>query len=1503
MLKKIASNLPRAGLLAIPYGGAALEKAIYGPLDDKSKENERKELFSTLNELGKSAKFAAADTKNQLEILAKQIEKTNGNLSKTIRELNPIQIEVQLFQQIQPIIINIFNGMSNEGVISLYSKIGVSQPNLINEENPEILGKQLLDSAAQIGKFPELIGELEFLFPDSLKETKKYNKETPKKIIIEELASASRSLLTWPRTIGEGKWLERKEINLIENKVSSNEASTTLILGKPGTGKSALLSFIANMLIEKGFPVLGIKADMLPKSVSNLLDLQKYLQLSYPIHESLMRCYENKPPILVIDQLDALSELVDRNSDRLNVLLDLIQSISNTNRVHVISSCRWFEYQHDVRLTTIDAEKIDLTLPSWGNVEIVLKEAGFLVDNFSEETKALCSVPLHLKILLDLKFKDADAKIPSSLQALLENIWQQRVVTGANVSDKIDIIERLSNKMAEDEELWVARVFADSNPDAFQELQRANILKLDDAGLRIGFVHQTYFDFARARSFATGQKILSDFVIQRQDGLFVRPILLRTLAYLRDASPKTYSKELAKLWKIEGLRSHIKNLLLEFIGSVENPNEIESSCLLPLFEDDKLKYKTLLSIAGSPGWFNAIKDTILPIIMCEGAEFAHMFIPIFSRALTFAKEDVLRLLKNYWLNDRSYDEHMLNLLTHLKEWDQKSVDITTHIARRHDSHWIPYLAEIVSQNTPELAPKIVRADFDRRWELALKEASEYELPPAPPPEAGETEKAIYELSHNKKDIIKRLLRQDKGWHDLSMIAESSPKAFIDNLWPWFLKVVDKIANEPHPYVTGYQEDHSIGTYPEKDGMSKDQPISALSKGVIEFSRTQTDTFIEFFRANLNNPYLAAHRLLCLGLLQVVESHPGIVLDYLVQNPKRLAVGDLYDQHKYSKRLISAVLPKLEQDQIILLEEAVMSWNRYYKEAIEGSAEDRFKRKKWNRQHRLRLLRAFPKELCSERLNSFREQEERAFPRLPNWDAKLGVGGWVGSTMSQEQMANAADEHIIKLFDTLTDDTEWDHPKRKWDFIGGSVQASREFASFAEKNPERATKLILQFVPDKQERPAGMGIEGLSKSDLSSEKLFELIETLADKGFSSNKFRREVARGLQERVKKDKGLPDHIIKMLETWYNEEAHPVLSESDNDDEKQEPQEDSILWGHEGIFSLPGGRDIYLEAIALGCLLRKPPDHEQFAEFIEGMLQHEKHPKIWQIVFRWMKFLFNWDKNRATKYYDHVINSISDVIESKIGIIEYAEIIHMVPDKKIVQEWISLIGNKDSEFRKQAFGELLFFYNLINPDDEWGMNQVDLILQNQNKYYREQRGVAFAASRHWHHLEHQSICTKVITKLSSTKDEITQKAISLIFPYGENVLLNKDMKRIISAILPNDGIIIKSAERLIEGVIDNTAIEPYLIGSICSRVIKVGKDEIKSPGSRYSMVAEPIVSIALTLHRMQPPDRKIGLNLFEELIESDITHARQALDILDRKPIATHAPMRLRRRRKRKK
>lgn len=137
--------------------------------------------------------------------------------------------------------------------------------------------------------------------------------------------------------------------------------------------------------------------------------------------------------------------------------------------------------------------------------------------------------------------------------------------------------------------------------------------------------------------------------------------------------------------------------------------------------------------------------------------------------------------------------------------------------------------------------------------------------------------------------------------------------------------------------------------------------------------------------------------------------------------------------------------------------------------------------------------------------------------------------------------------------------------------------------------------------------------------------------------------------------------------------------------------------------------------------------------------------------------------------------------------------------------------------------------------------------------------------------------------------------------FGYDEKLLLNKNMKRIIEAILSNDQVLLKSADRLIEGVMDQTAIDPDIVGRICKRVLEAGQTEIQKIGSRLAFTAEAIVSIALTLHRKPPPHRAIGLELFERLIDSNIAQARQALDVLDRKPFTAHAPRPMRRRRRR--
>ena len=913
--------------------------------------------------------------------------------------------------------ITIIQAGNNVNMAPLPSETDTTDAN--NDEKAMDVEEESQDAFAGTGKLTDVTNEKD----DDIKGRSKTD-------ITEQLKSASSSLLTWPSTIGNGIWLDRKEVGLIERRVLSNKASTTLILGKPGAGKSALLAFVAKRLIANRIPVLCIKADMLPKSVTDLDGLQEYLQLSYPIHDSLIKCDNGKTPVLIIDQLDALSALVDLHSERLNVLLNLIQDVSNAENVHIISSCRWFEYQYDVRLKGFSGEMVDLSLPAWSDVEAVLKDADFTINNLSRETKDVCSIPLHLKILLELKSKDADVKIPESLYSLLENIWQQRVLVGANMSKKIKLIELVSNKMSVDEELWVFRGIADSYISAFKELKKANILKLDNNEHRIGFAHQTYFDFALARAFASNEN-LADFVIEKQGGLFVRPILLRALAYIREASPKTYSRELGKLWKADGLRTHIRDLLIEYIGSTGSPNEVELSCLLPLLQDDELKYKIIFVIAGSPGWFNAITDTILPRIMCDDYEFAHMSVPILSRALSFAKNDVMNLIKEYWFNNNAYDEHIINVLRDLKDWEEKFVDIVVIIARRHKSHLIPDIAEFVLQSRPELASRIVRADFERQWNVALKEELEYEPPTPPSPEASDDEKAIYALSHNKNEGFEHLLGQGDMWYGLSLIAENSPNEFVNGIWPWFINVIKKIDYEPNPFLVIYQADSSPWSCQMVEKMDNDKPVSSILKAISVLSQKQPEKFIEFFDKNEASDYLSVHRLLSIGLLQIVEKYPKVIFEYLLSDPRRMSIGDYKNEHRYTEKLIKAVVPHLNKDQINVLENAVINWKQCCHDNPEWTAKDRLKNVEYNRRHRLRILRAFPIGYCSDRLIQLKEEEERAFSKLDDYDSMISGPDRVDSPVSHEQMARAKDKHIIKLFNILTDDTDWKHPKRSW----------------------------------------------------------------------------------------------------------------------------------------------------------------------------------------------------------------------------------------------------------------------------------------------------------------------------------------------------------------------------------------------------------------------------------------------------------------------------------------
>lgn len=1322
-------------------------------------------------------------------------------------------------------------------------------------------------------------------------------------VLKDAILKASTALFVWPTTLGNKQWLERNEVERLLDRIDTSENSTTILLGPPGSGKSALLSILGQKLKDKGVPVLAIKADKIPSNIDNLDKLSSYLKLPISADACLNQLAFEQKTVLIIDQLDALSEIVDRKSERLNVLLCLVQSASSLKNVHVVSSSRWFEFRHDTRLNTIHAEQLELTPLSWEQVQLVLTSVGVSEQNWSDDAQTMLRIPLNLKIFLDLRARNTSAELSVSLQGLLENLWQQRVLNREGASDRNLLIHGLAKRMSETEELWVPRAFADSQTDAFEDLARQEILTLDENELRIGFRHQTYFDFARARYFAQGNELLSEYVLGLQDGLFIRPILLSSLEYLRGSDPVCYQRELLALWNHPILRSHLRSLIIEFIAALEEPIDFEINCLLPVLKDEPMQYRGLLAMSGSRGWFKVVKGTILSELMSSSPDKANACLSLLLHALSFDCKAVLESLRKNWIPYPQYDALTLHVLQYLKTWNEAAVDMVCVVARRTDTWGIPYTAEIVSQLNPQLAPLIFRADLDRRYLEAEQKDAEQPISEAEPADTTSESLLVQSILNDHRKNIKELLNGDFDWHDLSAIAEGAPEAFLAQVWPWFITVLEQLADEPHPFVVGYRDDHCLGTKLDRDHGIESQPTSALRDAIVLLSESDSTAFLAFFRSNEDSSFLTVHRLLCKGLAKLAQNYPSVILEYLTNDPRRLVVGDFQDCHEESRTLISCVAPSLDKEGLEALENAVLTWDRYYRSEESWMPEDRLNRIRWNREHRLRLLRAFPDNCLSERAQRIRREEERAFPGMRDWDCQIGGFGCVESPMNTDQMQKARDSEILNLFEELVDSTEWDHPRfKKFErWVGGAIQASRELGIFAEREPARAARIAIQFKPGQQELAAGAILQGLAKSAFPSDELFQLVTRLDTAGFSGNHFRTDVARSLEIRADKDKGLPDAMLQLMESWLPTHQEPTADRIQSNDSKTDG---AILWGMSGFFSMPGGRDLIFDAIAKGYLQREPQEVQGWGKVIERAIVYEQHPDVWGVILGRMPSLYNWDKVVATALFDQVLTRFPNARESITAIYAVGRIIYLV-EKATLQKWLEFYRNGEWALGHQAFGELLMWYHCHNPLDAWSQNEVVVTL-NDHKLIGAHRGIAFAAAYNWSHPFCQDICTSALIVLAGrSNDKAVHQAISMVFHGNETLDLNQNMRRIIEVTLTRDSLIMVSALNLIEGLESATYREPELVFNVCNRFLDAGTEEIKNPATRYAHLAEPLVSIALTLHRMPPPHRERGLLLFERLSESNIQVARQALDELDRRPLrcrSSSLPARRRRRSRRK-
>jgi hypothetical protein len=515
--------------------------------------------------------------------------------------------------------------------------------------------------------------------------------------IVAAFRVASQELLNWPQTLDQSEWIDRPELGQLLARISENEDSVSLLLGEPGSGKSALLARLGGEARRSGWVVLAIKADQLPEAMASLDGLRSFYDLPGPVVDCLRVAATERKVVVLLDQLDALGELVDLQTQRLAVLLRLLNSIKQTKNIHIVCSCRTFERTYDRRLSMVQAEEIHLALPPWELVSGILKERGIVADTWPDSFRSLLRVPQCLKLFLRHFSGLGEARIFETYQTMLEELWTKVLFTSRH-STAQELAYNIATEMAEREVLFVPTARFDQLRQDLDYLVSSGVLQKDQSGKQLSFSHQTLFDFARARAFIAREQSLSRYVLERQTGLFIRPKLWSALIYLRATDETVYRSELLAVWGATGLRAHIKTLLIEFMGQQEKPLECEIVALRPMFADAYYSANAFSAVAGRKAWFGVISADVLPDAMRGSTQAAQSTLSVLQAAWSLARERVLQLLKTHWIPDTTKHLHAWYVLRTLSEWDREALDVALEVVRTSDfgNGEVQYVASIIS---------------------------------------------------------------------------------------------------------------------------------------------------------------------------------------------------------------------------------------------------------------------------------------------------------------------------------------------------------------------------------------------------------------------------------------------------------------------------------------------------------------------------------------------------------------------------------------------------------------------------------------------------------------------------------------------------------------------------------------------------------------------------------------------------------------------------------------
>ena len=385
------------------------------------------------------------------------------------------------------------------------------------------------------------------------------------------------------RAATDNQYLENAQNQLIRQELVPREAAKTLlsrlgesstdsvVTGKAGSGKTACVVQIVKGLREGGMPVLALRLDRLASGLTTIGVGQRLgLEESPARVLAAAARFADRPGVLLVDQLDAVSTMSGRMSGAFDLVEGLLREARGVRAhvpIHIVVVCREFDWRHDSQLRHLvpDSEaKVEVTEFTPAETSTILSDAGFDPTSFRPPQLELLRLPQNLSLFLEAGFDVSHTPAFDTAKDLFDRYWdekRQKVELRATPSaDRwLEVVEGLCTAMTSAQQLSVPKERLDGVAATYlEQMASEGVITFD--GRRYGFGHESFFDYCFARLFFARPKALTSFIETSEQHLFRRAQVRQVLTYLRDADPARYLRELRDLLANDGIRTHIKHL-------------------------------------------------------------------------------------------------------------------------------------------------------------------------------------------------------------------------------------------------------------------------------------------------------------------------------------------------------------------------------------------------------------------------------------------------------------------------------------------------------------------------------------------------------------------------------------------------------------------------------------------------------------------------------------------------------------------------------------------------------------------------------------------------------------------------------------------------------------------------------------------------------------------------------------------------------------------------------